>query len=65
MFPINMEYIGKAVDSELLKHDSRSAYEGPLGEVIHIGHYFFAWKEGFRIGRYYDTLEEALEALAR
>ncbi len=46
------------------KDESRSwhAYEGPLGEVVHIGQYFFAWKDGCRIGRY-DTLEEAMQAL--
>ena len=53
------------MESQLLKDESRSwrAYEGPLGEVVHIGQYFFAWKDGFRIGRY-DTLEEAMKALA-
>ena len=53
-----------AINSELLKADRRSwnAYEGPLGEVVHIGQYFFAWRDGCRIGRY-DALEEAMEAL--
>jgi hypothetical protein len=57
---------GEAINGELFKDKSRRwhAYEGPLGEVVHIGQYFFAWRDGFRIGRY-DTLEEAMEALAR
>jgi hypothetical protein len=37
-------------------------YEGPLGEVVHNGRYFFAWKEGRRIGTY-DTFEEAMTSL--
>jgi hypothetical protein len=37
-------------------------YEGPLGEVVHIGRYFFAWKEGSRIGTY-NTYEEAMKSL--
>lgn len=58
-----MKSVGNAIDSELLKDESRNwhAYEGPLGEVVHIGQYFFAWKDGCRIGRY-DTLGEAMAA---
>lgn len=60
----NMEYITPAINSDLLKDQSRSchAYEGPLGEVVHKGQYFFAWKKGRRIG-ICSTLEEAMECL--
>jgi hypothetical protein len=58
-----MEHID--IDGELLKDESRSwhAYEGLLGEVVHLGQYFFAWRDGCRIGRY-DTLREALQVLS-
>jgi len=35
-----------------------SAFEGPLGDVIHNKRFLFAWKEGCLMGTY-DTLEEA------
>jgi hypothetical protein len=38
------------------------AYEGPLGQVVHKGRYFFAWRDGFLIGTYH-TLEQAMESL--
>ncbi len=38
------------------------AFEGPLGDVLHNGRSFFAWKEGRLIGAY-RTLEEAMESL--
>ena len=38
------------------------AFEGPFGEVVHNGRYFFAWKEDILIGTY-DTLKESVEAL--
>jgi hypothetical protein len=38
------------------------AFEGPLGDVVHNGRSFFAWKEGRLLGAY-STLEEAIEAL--
>jgi hypothetical protein len=38
------------------------AFEGPLGDVVHNGRSFFAWKEGRLLGAY-GTLEEAIEAL--
>lgn len=40
------------------------AYQGPLGEVIHNGRFFFASKDEFLIGRTYNTFEEAMESLA-
>jgi hypothetical protein len=58
-----MEPIEKGVDGELFKDESWRAYEGLLGEVVHIGQYFFAWRNGCRIGRY-DTLREAMEVLS-
>jgi hypothetical protein len=39
------------------------AYQGPLGQVVHNGWYFFAWKDGCLIGAS-KTLEETMEALA-
>ena len=38
------------------------AFQGPLGEVLHNGRFFFAWKEGRLLGAY-TTLEEAMESL--
>ena len=38
------------------------AFEGPLGDVVHNGRSFFAWREGRLLGAY-STLEEAIEAL--
>lgn len=38
-------------------------FQGPLGQVVHDGHYFFAWKEGHLIGTH-KKLEEAMESLA-
>jgi hypothetical protein len=38
------------------------AFEGPLGDILHNGRSFFAWKEGRLIGAY-TTLEEAMESL--
>ena len=38
------------------------AFEGPLGDVIHNGRFFFAWKEGCLMGTY-NTLEEATASL--
>jgi hypothetical protein len=35
-----------------------SAFEGPLGDVIHDKQFLFAWKEGCLMGTY-NTLEEA------
>src|SRR5260370_12862843 len=42
--------------------NKRHAHRGTLGEVIHNGRSFFAWKDGFRIGTH-NTLEEAMESL--
>ena len=39
------------------------AYQGPLGEVVYNGQYFFAWKDGCLIGTS-KTLEEVMESLA-
>ena len=39
------------------------AYQGPLGQVVDNGWYFFAWRDGFLVGTYH-TLEQALESLA-
>ena len=52
------------MNDEQLEDDNQRwrAYVGPLGEIVHVGQYFFAWKEGCRIGRY-DSLEQAMEAL--
>ena len=48
------------------KNDNRvrnwHAFQGPLGEVLHNGRFFFAWKEGRLLGAY-TTLEEAMESL--
>jgi hypothetical protein len=50
-------------DDHLEDEDRRlRAYLGPLGKMIHVGQYFFVWKEGGQIGTY-DSLEEAREAL--
>jgi hypothetical protein len=38
------------------------AFQAPLGEVLHNGRFFFAWKEGRLLGAY-TTLEEAMESL--
>ena len=45
-------------------HETRTwyAFEGPLGDVIHNGRFFFAWKEGCLMGTY-NTLEEATASL--
>jgi hypothetical protein len=46
---------------------NRDSYYGPLGEVIHAGRYFFAWKEETEtilIGTY-QTFDEAIAALLR
>jgi hypothetical protein len=47
-----------------LKMGDSYAYQGPLGEVIHNGRFFFASKDEFLIGRTYNTFEEAMESLA-
>jgi hypothetical protein len=39
------------------------AYQGPLGEVVRDGVFFFASKDGFPIGTY-NTFEEAMASLA-
>jgi hypothetical protein len=39
------------------------AYQGPLGEVVRDGVFFFASKDGFPIGTY-KTFEEAMASLA-
>lgn len=39
-------------------------YEGHLEEVVHNGHYFFAWTDGYRMGRY-STLEGAMKTMHR
>jgi hypothetical protein len=39
------------------------AYQGQLGQVVHNGWYFFAWKDGCLIGAS-KALEETMEALA-
>jgi hypothetical protein len=38
------------------------AYQGPLGQVVHNGRFFFASKDEFLIGTY-NTFEEAMESL--
>jgi hypothetical protein len=45
-------------------HDVRNwhAFGGPLGDILHNGRSFFAWKEGRLLGAY-STLEEAMESL--
>ena len=40
------------------------AYQGPLGDVVHKGAYFFASKDGFLIGSY-ETFDDAIAALIR
>jgi hypothetical protein len=45
---------------QLIKH--WHAYQGLLGEVMHDGRFFFAWKEGRLIGAS-QTLDEAMESL--
>jgi hypothetical protein len=52
------------MNAKQLKYERRRwyVYDGPLGEIVHRGRYFFAWKEGRRIG-IYGILEEALESL--
>jgi hypothetical protein len=39
------------------------AYQGPLGEIVRDGVFFFASKNGFPIG-IYNTFEEAMASLA-
>ena len=57
-----MHYTGSRKPGSLKMGDSY-AYQGPLGEVIHNGRFFFASKDEFLIGRTYNTFEEAMEAL--
>lgn len=38
------------------------AFQGPLGEVLYNGRFFFAWKEGRLLGAY-TALKEAVESL--
>jgi hypothetical protein len=42
--------------------NNQYVYQGPLGQVVDNGWYFFAWKDGFLIGTY-NTLEQAMETL--
>jgi hypothetical protein len=54
------------MNAQRFKHDDDvrnwHAFEGPLGDVLHNGRSFFAWREGRLIGAY-KTLEEAMESL--
>ena len=46
---------------------NQDSYDGPLGEVVHAGRYFFAWKEETEtilVGTY-QTFDEAMAALLR
>jgi hypothetical protein len=51
------------LESESVAARDWYAYQGPLGQVVHNGTYFFASKDEFLIGTY-NTLEEAMESLA-
>jgi hypothetical protein len=42
--------------------DDWYAYQGPLGQVVRNGRFFFASKDDFLIGTY-NTFEEAMESL--
>ena len=48
--------------SDFTRAQTWYAFEGPLGDVIHNGRFFFAWKEGCLMGTY-NTLEEATASL--
>jgi hypothetical protein len=52
------------MNAEQIKAEIRNwyAYQGPLGEVVCNGRYFFAWKDGCLIGTS-KILEEVMESL--
>ena len=42
---------------------NRYSCHGPLGEVVHAGRYFFAWKDETILIGAYETFDEAVCAL--
>jgi hypothetical protein len=57
-------WIDEEVASDLLSMMEKDcyAYQGPLGQVVHNGLYFYACRDGFLIGTY-NTFEEAMASL--
>ena len=58
------KWIDQEATSDVLSEIEKDwyAYQGPLGDVVHKGAYFFASKDGFLIGSY-ETFDDAIAAL--